>query len=56
MSRRDEDVPIEGDETEPLEEGQGQEATADVPIKGDATEALPLSQDVADTGLRLADE
>jgi hypothetical protein len=55
MTKSEDDTPVQGDETEPLEEGDKQDA-ADVPVKGDATEALPLSDERNDSGLLLSDD
>lgn len=58
MTRRPDDPPLEGDETEVLQEGDGTEDSGTA-LQGDATEVLPLSAGSGDdegSSLNLSDE
>jgi hypothetical protein len=49
VTRRPDDPPLEGDETEVLEEGDATEDSGTT-LQGDATETLPLSAGSSDDG------
>jgi len=57
VTERDpDDIPVEGDDTEVVEEGDHVEAGADEPIQGDPTEFLPLEDPGSEEGLNLSDD
>lgn len=56
MAEHPEELPISGDETEPVEEGHVEDAGAHTPVSGDRTESLPLSDDRNGDVMNLSDD